>query len=75
MAVYFHQGIKMKKLLVLVALLGLSVPALVGCGSGSPTVIEPVTEEDGAMSADQQRQYEEMMRKGGSSRATAPKSK
>ena len=49
----------MKKLLVLVALIGLSVPALVGCGSGSPTVIEPVTEEDGALSADQQRQYDE----------------
>ncbi|QDV41561.1 hypothetical protein Enr13x_14040 [Stieleria neptunia] len=65
----------MKKLFVLVALIGLCVPTFAGCGSGSPTVIEPVAEDDGALAAEQQRQYEEQMRSGGSSRATAPRSK
>ncbi|QEG00957.1 hypothetical protein Mal15_50330 [Stieleria maiorica] len=52
----------MKKLLILTALLGISVPSFVGCGGSAPTVVEPVEEDDGAMSASQQAEYEKQMR-------------
>ena len=52
----------MKKLLM-IALLGLPMCALMGCSS-EPTVVEATTEEDGSMDAAQQKQYEEMMRSG-----------
>lgn len=53
----------MKKLLMVVALLGLPTFALVGCGGGNVTV-EPMEEDDGSMTEAQQQQYEEMMRSG-----------
>ena len=52
----------MKKLLM-IAVLGLPMLALVGC-SDEPTVVEATSEEDGSMDAAQQQQYEEMMRSG-----------
>ena len=63
----------MKKLFVLTALIGLSLPTFVGCGSSAPEVVEEVQEDDGSMNADMQRQYEEQMKGGGPSRSTAPK--
>ena len=57
----------MKKFLVLTAIVCFSLPAFVGCGSGEPEVIEATQESDGSMDASQQAQYEEYMKKGGSS--------
>lgn len=52
----------MKKLLI-IAVLGLPMAALMGCSS-EPTVVEATSAEDGSMDAAQQKQYEEMMRSG-----------
>lgn len=59
----------MKKLLMIALLFGCT-PAIVGCGGSEPQVIEAV-EDDAQLQADQMRQYEEQMKSGGSSRATA----
>jgi hypothetical protein len=53
---------KMKKLLM-IAVLGLPMFALMGCSSES-TVVEATSEEDGSMTAEQQKEYEEQMRSG-----------
>ena len=63
----------MKKLFVLVALLVCPILALTGCGGGGePKVVEASSPDDGSgMTPDQQKQYEEQMKSGMSSRSSS----
>jgi hypothetical protein len=54
----------MRKFLLLTALLGFPFAAFTGCGGHGQTVVEGTQESDGSMNADQQKQYEEMMKSG-----------
>ncbi|MCO8122301.1 hypothetical protein NHH03_11170 [Stieleria sp. TO1_6] len=61
----------MKKLLILTVLFGFSAAVLPGCGS-EPTVIEPATQDDSGMTAEQQAKYEADMRSGAGSSSKRP---
>lgn len=63
----------MKNLMMLSVLFGLLAITSVGCGDGEPTVIEPAATDDSGITQTQQQEYEEFMRKGGSSQQTAPR--
>ena len=54
----------MKKMLMMMALLGLPFAAITGCGGHSQAVVEDVQEEDNPMTDDQQQQYQQMMESG-----------
>ena len=54
----------MKKVLMMMALLGFPFAAFTGCGGHSQGVVEDVQEEDNPMTDDQQEQYKKMMESG-----------
>lgn len=58
------QAATMKKVLMMIALLGFPFAAITGCGGHSQGVVEDVQEEDNPMSDDQQEQYQKMMESG-----------
>ena len=62
----------MKKVLLMIALFGVPACLLTGCGDSKPATVEAPAEGDSSMSDAQKKQYEEMMKSGGSSQSSQP---